>query len=196
MLSAGDDPLATYTVLSGMVAVTETLADGRQMILRFAFPGDVIPCDEAGREARAAVAVGDVIVCGFSQARHEALMRDDPLYRTRYDASISRELHRAYDHLIEVALGNARQRVAGLLYELAYRKLRRAPTDADRVFAPLTQIQIGLATGLTAVHVSRTLRQLADEGMISFEERRIAILNPAAVKRLTGVSDDTVRTWT
>lgn len=196
VVAGGQDLAATYTILSGMVAITETLADGRHMILRFALPGDILVQEQlASRTARAAIAIGDVTVCAFTRARHVQLLRDDALYRGRYNAALNRELNLAYGHLAELALGNARERVAGLLFELAWRTLRREPTSVDRIHLPLTQVQVGLATGLTAVHVSRTLRHLAEEGLILFEARQIGILNPDAVKRLAGASEETIQSW-
>lgn len=196
VLTLGDNSAATYTILSGMVAITETLADGRYMILRFALPGDSLVQEQfTARMTRAAIAVGDVAVCAFTRSQHVQLLRDDPLYRTRYNAALNRELNLAYGHLAEVALGNARERVAGLLFELACRTLRREPKSDDRILLPLTQIQLGHAVGLTSVHVSRTLRHLAEEGLILFEARQIGILKSAAVKRLAGVSEETIQAW-
>ena len=41
---------------------------------------------------------------------------------------------------------------------------------------PITQEQIGDATGLTAVHTNRTLQSLRKEGSISLSSNRLAIL--------------------
>jgi CRP-like cAMP-binding protein len=51
---------------------------------------------------------------------------------------------------------------------------------------PLTQEQLGDATGLTAVHTNRTLQSLRKEGLISLSSNRLSILDWDA---LTEVGD-------
>lgn len=196
IIAEGDATSSTYTILNGWIAVVDTLANGATVILHFALPGDVVPLELHGeRSTRSAIAVGDAIVCSFGRVRHQRLLREDALYSERYQAAIARELHFAYDHFVDVVLSSAAERVLKLLWELAVRSLRRRPTATERIPAPLTQIQIGLATGLTAVHVSRTLRQLREQGLIELSGHAITILDPVAVESLAGVSEDTMAMW-
>lgn len=196
ILTEGQAAASTFTVLNGWIALADTLADGRMVILHFALPGDIIPLELQGEgSTRSAFAVGDATVCSFSRAQLQRLRREDPQYAERYLSAVARELHFAYGHFAEVALSSATERVARLLWELGVRSLRRRPTPDDHIPAPLTQIQIGLATGLTAVHVSRTLRQLREEGLIAFAGHAITILDPPAVERLAGVSKETMAMW-
>lgn len=53
-----------------------------------------------------------------------------------------------------------------------------------------------MATGLTAVHVSRTLRQLREQGLLRLADHAITILDPAAVELRADVSEDTMGLWT
>ena len=54
---------------------------------------------------------------------------------------------------------------------------------------PLTQEEIGDATGLTAVHVNRMLRQLEDEALIARENGRVTIRNAPALMRTANYVD-------
>jgi CRP-like cAMP-binding protein len=49
--------------------------------------------------------------------------------------------------------------------------------EADRVVVPLTQEEIGDATGLTAVHVNRMIRGLVEEGIIERSGTTMRLLN-------------------
>jgi CRP-like cAMP-binding protein len=196
IVAPGERAASTYTVLSGWIALTDTLQDGRMVIHHFALPGDVIPLELLGeRSTRGAVAVGEATVCSFTRARHQRLRREDDLYDERYQAAVARELHYAFEHFTDVALASAAERVAKLLWELSVRSLRRRPAAGDRIAAPLSQIQIGLTTGLTAVHVSRTLKQLRAQGLVALEDHAIAVLDPRGVERFTGVSEEIMGMW-
>lgn len=196
IVAPGETAASAYTVLNGWIALTDTLRDGRMVILHFALPGDVIPLELLGEgSGRAAVAVGEATVCSFTPARHQRLRADYPLYEARYREAVARELRLAYDHFADVALANAAERVAKLLWELAVRSLRRRPAAGERIAAPLSQVQIGLSTGLTAVHVSRTLKQLRDQGLIALDHHTITVLDPRAVERFAGVSEETMAMW-
>jgi hypothetical protein len=59
---------------------------------------------------------------------------------------------------------------------------------------PLTQEDIGDATGLTNVHVNRILRDLREEGVVEFHYRRLRIINPDKLADVAGV-DPRVAVW-
>ncbi|GGF82560.1 transcriptional regulator [Azorhizobium oxalatiphilum] len=96
------------------------------------------------------------------------------------DASICREW------IVNVGARRGISRVAHLLCELAVR-FERAGLIRDGVFeVPLTQEQIGDAVGLTPVHVNRSLKLLAAEGLIQRDRRKVSL---SSWTRLREVAD-------
>ena len=84
----------------------------------------------------------------------EALWRD-----CMVDASILSQW------VVNVGRRNARTRIAHILCEVAVR-LEVAPAQGEICFAfPLTQFQLADATGLTPVHVNRTVQALRRDGL-------------------------------
>jgi CRP-like cAMP-binding protein len=79
---------------------------------------------------------------------------------TLVDASIFREW------IANIGRRNARTRVAHLLCEFALRLKVAGLGNENHYELPMTQEQIGDATGLTAVHVNRTIKALEQEGLI------------------------------
>jgi CRP/FNR family transcriptional regulator len=186
----------SFTVLNGWIALYQTTGDGRATILHFLLPGDVLPFERHSAVAtRSAVAVGDVTVCSLSRSRQERLEREHPDYDARQKADAARDLHLAYENIAAIAFGSAKERIAHLLWSLASRTLRRAAQPSDRVWIPASQIQLGLATGLTPVHVSRTLRHLREAGLLDLEDHRLTIRDPAEMKRLAGASTEMMASW-
>jgi CRP-like cAMP-binding protein len=79
---------------------------------------------------------------------------------TLVDASIFREW------IANVGRRNARTRVAHLLCEFALRLKHAGLGEENDYNLPMTQEQLGDATGLTSVHINRTIKSLEREGLI------------------------------
>lgn len=183
----------SYTLLTGWIAIHNERQDGRRQIVAFAMPGDVLIAERhnGGTWGATAVAVGDVIVCSISRARHDRLRRAHPDYDDLHFAHLQRMIQSAYDLIASLGLGDANQRIAHLLLGLATRSLgRRAVERTEVIHTPLSQIDIGLATGLTPVHVSRTLRRLREDGVLDLRQRSLRILDLHRLEVLAGVAGD------
>lgn len=79
---------------------------------------------------------------------------------TLVDASIFREW------IANVGRRDARTRIAHLLCEFAVRLRLAGLGEETHYELPMTQEQLADATGLTSVHVNRTLKGLETEGLI------------------------------
>jgi CRP-like cAMP-binding protein len=80
---------------------------------------------------------------------------------TLVDGSIFREW------ITNVGRRNARTRIAHLLCEFSLRLKLAGLGEDDQYELPMTQEQLADATGLTAVHVNRTIKVLDREGLIA-----------------------------
>jgi CRP-like cAMP-binding protein len=78
--------------------------------------------------------------------------------------------------LLRGGRSDAKTKVAHLLCELAARQEAAAMGTATGTGRPITQEQIADATGLTPVHVNRTLRALAEDGAVA-TTRRLVLIN-------------------
>ena len=96
----------------------------------------------------------------------EALWRD-----TLIDASVFREW------VLNVGRRDAKSRIAHMLCEFAVRREAAGLGSPERFELPMTQEQIADATGLTAVHVNRTLRALSESGIIARDKRNVEIID-------------------
>lgn len=101
-----------------------------------------------------------------------ALWRD-----TLVDASVFREW------ILNIGQRNARQRISHLLCELALRQEAAGLCKGPIYVWPMTQEQIGDATGLTSVHVNRTLQSMRGDGLISTNRKSVTITDWASLQR-------------
>jgi CRP-like cAMP-binding protein len=80
---------------------------------------------------------------------------------------------------------SAYERLGHLLVELYLRLKTVGRAQDGRCDFPLTQNDLADATGLTAVHVNRTLQELRRDGLIELERKQLHILD---LERLRDVS--------
>lgn len=99
------------------------------------------------------------------------------------DASVFREW------VVNVGRRDARTRIAHLLCEVAVRMRAAGLAQEGGFELPMTQEQVGDATGLTSVHVNRTLRSLAEDGIITRRGRYIGFADWNSIRQAADFSD-------
>lgn len=191
-LQRENDPGGEMFVLAkGMMMSSVLLDDGSRQILRFLFPGDLVGVSRlVYREATETItALSDCVVCPFERAALAALIVDHP--RLAGLIMIYNQIERTAltDRLAALGRTSAKARVAAILIEMRNR-LRMLDRGLTSSFAlGLTQEEVGDATGLTAVHVNRMLRQLEEERLIAREAGRVTFLDERRLERAANFSD-------
>jgi CRP/FNR family transcriptional regulator, anaerobic regulatory protein len=198
LFSIGETNTAIFNLLSGWVAIYTLLEDGRRQIVHFALPGAVMgmPTSKGAQVSYSAQALTEVVVSVIPSTVLSAASRDDPEMSMRLASALARDTSMAYDHMTSIGRRTARERVAHLLLELFTRYRAQWPGDRiEEMAIPLTQEQIGDATGLTFVHVNRVLATLRKEKIVHFHYRRLRILDPDRLIEVAGVDPQTAMSW-
>lgn len=180
-----------FILRKGLMMSYVLLDDGSRQILRFLFPGDMLGISSmVYRESPETLcALSDCIVCPFDHSAFSELVTAHPRLSALILVFSQIERVALTDRLAALGRTSAKARVAALLLDLRNR-LRSTDRSIDRVFAlGLTQEEIGDATGLTAVHVNRMLRQLEEEGMIARGSGRVTLLDARALARAANYVD-------
>jgi CRP/FNR family transcriptional regulator len=174
-----------FILRKGLMMSYVLLDDGSRQILRFLFPGDMLGISSmVYRESPETLcALSECVVCPFEHAAFSELGVEHPRLAALILVFSQIERVALTDRLAALGRTSAKARIAALLLDLRNR-LRSTDKSIDKVFAlGLTQEEIGDATGLTAVHVNRMLRQLEQEGMIGRESGRVTLKDVRALAR-------------
>jgi CRP/FNR family transcriptional regulator, anaerobic regulatory protein len=172
-----------FVLRKGLMMSYVILDDGSRQILRFLFPGDLLGVSSMiYKEAPETLcALTDSVVSPFDRAALSELFQAHPRLAAMVFVYCQVERVALTDRLAALGRTSAKARVAALLLELRNR-LRGTDKNLTNVFPlGLTQEEVGDATGLTAVHVNRMLRQLEEEGMIARESGRVTLLDEKAL---------------
>ena len=94
--------------------------------------------------------------------------------------------------MVNIGARPAYERIAQLLCELATRmRAVGLLPDLDGIgpfhLPPITQSNLGDATGLSMVHVNRTLQRMRRDGLVSLDGRNIVVLDWDKVSQVAGL---------
>jgi CRP-like cAMP-binding protein len=177
IMCEGERPHFIHAILDGWAVSTKQLVDGRRQIVNFLLPGDLctpnIVLLQQVDHGLAALTHARVATIGAAEI--EAMMAASPriaeaLRRNELSgASIQREW------LTSLGQRNAYERIAHLLCELFTRLEMVRMTSPGGCAFPVTQTDLADATGLTPVHVNRTIQQLRQDGLISLHDKRLVL---------------------
>lgn len=183
LVREGEPPRPVF-LLEGWACRYKQLPDGRRQIVSFLLPGDLCGLDvfllkemDHSIGTITAVEVAEIAPRDFGQ-----MVLDHPEFMERLQrgelvaAAIQREW------TFNVGQRTAFERLAHLLCELFVRMEAIGRTDGTSCEFPLTQVDLADATGLTAVHVNRTLQELRKAGLIELQNKRLTIPDLEALK--------------
>lgn len=158
----GDRADEMFVVQRGWLFCSAVLEDGRRQIIRFHFRGDMLGQDSLGFAVapESITALTDAELCLLDLARFPQIFVDHPRLAALLHAHEQIERIMLTDRLISLGRSSARGRVAALLLWIMTRLRLVDPALGDSFVLPMTQEEVGDATGLTGVHVNRTLRAL------------------------------------
>ena len=170
--SEGEDSHARFYVAEGWLAASKSLTDGEQHIVEFILPGESYdPTSMDGRTSFVQIeALCDAVIVPIDMTTWARLLRDHPDLR---DFERQRDIAahvRQSERMLRLGKANAETRIAYVLIELCLRSAAGHTRFEDGFHVPLGQQQLGDFTGLSSVHVCRTLRRLNRVGVIWTED--------------------------
>ena len=193
IISENEPPRELYIVRHGWLHSSVILGNGSRQIMRFHFQGDILglPLLAFADSPETVTAVTDVILCPFSRERLAAIICEHPRIAALLLGLAVADRVSLADRLASIGRTSARARISSLLCEI-FARMRRLGTPHDEAIQlPLTQEEIGDATGLTAVHVNRMMRGIVEDGLIERNGNSIRLLDET---RLSGEANFIDRT--
>jgi CRP-like cAMP-binding protein len=181
IISESDQPRELFIVQEGWLHSSLVLGNGSRQILGFHFQGEILGLSllAFSDSTETVAAVTDVTLCPFSRERLGAVIAEHPRLAALLLSLAVAGRSTLADRLASIGRTSARARVSALLCEI-YRRLRLLGHASEgSIQLPLTQEDIGDATGLTAVHVNRMMRGLALDGLIDRYAGQLRVLDEA-----------------
>jgi CRP-like cAMP-binding protein len=171
---ANEVPDGLFYIMEGWGLRYHMLADGRRQITALYVPGDLCdPCWAFGRAiAQPIVALTVLRATRIQQRQTSGALSDQ---HTTLWKHIADQYERQASWLVTLGRKTASERVAHLLFELFDRMRRAGLAYGQQCALPLTQLEIADITGLTPVHVNRTLQSLRAKGVVDLQSKWLRI---------------------
>lgn len=177
IVSEGASPRFVKVILEGWCCRYKTLENGRRQIVAFLLPGDI--CDLHIFALRRM----DHSLASLTEARYAQLSQDAAEQFANFSPDLRRALH--WENLtresiqrewtLNLGQRSAYERVAHLICELFLRQRSVGIGDDHSVPFPITQTDLSDATGMSNVHVNRTLQELRHRGLIVLTNGRLTV---------------------
>lgn len=177
-------------VLSGILRMQKTLADGREQIVGLLVEGDLFGRVFDGATEVSIEVATDVTFCAFPRAEFEALLRQSPDLERAVLLNITNELDRAREWLIILSNQKIAGRIAGFLLLLCCRfrnieHILQPGPEGIEVKIPINRADLAKLLGTRPESISRSLHSLSDQGVIDIlEPDRILIRDTRALARV------------
>lgn len=177
IVSPGEHVESACLVAKGLVGRYDQRLDGERQVTSFYIPGDM--CDlhsvVAPKASWSITAVTHATVIRVPHRQLRELCVKYPSIALAFwrDGTVDASVFAKW--VGNLGRKSAKERITHLFCEMGLR-LEAAGMGSRASFElPVTQSQLGEATGLTAVHVNRTLQEIRSKGLLSFSQGRVEI---------------------
>lgn len=197
LIAEGDKPDSVFLLLEGWAYRYKSTIDGGRQIMAYLLPGDL--CDVQiflFEEMDHSIGLlSDALVVKIPAGEVLDLMDRFPrieralMWATLVDEATLREW------LLNVGQRDAVQRLAHLFCELCVRlSVVELVDDSETFTLPLTQAELADTTGMTTVHVNRSLQKLRKEGLIVTKAGRLTIVDFDRLATIAGFTRNYLHT--
>ncbi|MDB5714726.1 MAG: Crp/Fnr family transcriptional regulator [Sphingomonadales bacterium] len=184
----GDKPSHCCVLIAGYANRHKLTMDGSRQIVSIHLRGDIIDLQQLllstadhSVQTLTAATLGMISIRQMKELARERPSVGEAFWRDcLVDASTFREW------VLNVGRRDAPARIAHLLCEFGTRSESAGLSRDGKFELPMTQEQLADATGLTPVHVNRTLQRLGAQGLIERTMRSIDVIDWDGLKLVAG----------
>jgi CRP-like cAMP-binding protein len=177
VLREGDAPLMAFLVTSGWASRYKTLEDGRRQTLAFLIPGDLCNINDHILD-ELDHSIGAITQLSYLEIAHdklESLAAAQPGLGRALWWQLLTGLSVQREWTLNLGQRSAIERISHLFCEMFLRLRAVGLTQGTTCDLPITQIDLSEATGLTSVHVNRTLQEMRARNLVRLKGRRLDI---------------------
>jgi CRP/FNR family cyclic AMP-dependent transcriptional regulator len=182
----GDPSDQIFLLKSGIIKISTSTSNSREVILAFLHPGDIFGelavVDDAPRD-HLAVAYDDCVICAMNRDTVMRLIRETPEIGFQITKLIGLRLRTFRSRVEELLCKSAHARVAHALLELAE---HHGVSDNEGVLVTLrlSQGDLGRLVGLSRETVNAILQEWREQNLLEMDRRTLRLRQPQRLRQI------------
>ena len=184
----GNNISGSYFLLKGIIKIFKTGSDGKEQIIRFARPGDIIAFRSlfSNEPACTSAQVHEDSILLFIPAPFLInLVKTDGTFALDLIQLICQELGEANEYITDIAQKTVRERLAEVLLKIE----KTFGTDSQGfINLSLTREEMSNIVGTATESVIRLLSEFKEDKLIDLSGRKIRILNRSLLQKLASMN--------
>lgn len=188
LIREGDKPRGVFLILSGIACRYKARANGARQVVAYMVPGDTGDLDAALLNEMDHT-ITTFSACEVVHIKPETiteLMQHHPRIARALRMSTLVDAGTLREWLVNIGCRSASERLAHLFCELLVRFQAVGQAHGNSYALPITQNDLAATTGLSNVHVNRTLQELRRQALIELKQGRLTILDLPQLQSLAG----------
>lgn len=190
LFQEGGYPAGLYCVNKGKIKLFKTGRGGKEQIIRLAKEGDVVGYRSliSGEPYSASAQVlDDATICFIPKSTFLNLLKDSSSFNARVMELLCRNLATAEQQELSLAQRSVKERLAETL--LMLKEFYGLDYDGVTLSGSLTREDLANMVGTATETVIRILSEFSSKGIVGLDRKKIKILNPSALLRITHIID-------
>lgn len=187
----GNHPIGIFCLKSGKVKITKTSIDGKEQIVRFAKPGDLIGYRSFlgdGIYSATAIALEEAKVCFIDKADFLNVVKSNSAFSWSLIQKLSSELKDAENLVADMAQKSVRERLAEILL-LLQKKFGTSKEMPGFLDVQLSREELANTVGTATETIIRLISDMKQEGLIKTQGKKIAIADLKSMMALANLED-------
>ena len=179
-LAEGNYTYSLYFIVSGLVKVYKTSADGKEQVLHLAPPGDSlndVSLYDGGPNAAGMVALTPVVLYAIDKKDIISVLRENPTLMMNVIGALAERIRRDSNLLEDLSSSQVLARLAKLF-------LGRYGGEELTAGLNLTQKDLASLVGSSREMVNRSLKVIEEMGGIRLSRRRVIILDKGVLQKI------------
>lgn len=188
-----EDPQThVFLVLTGVVSNYKVLVDGRRQVCTFAYPGDILGLDCAGKHVNNAESLGSSRVRCIPINAIDKLIMSEPGFGQSLLRITALELAKTREQMLSLGRKSATEKLATFLLGISFRTRNSDQLD-NSIQIPMKRCEIADFLGLTVETVSRNFTKLKQRGVITMLSSTAIYIDDIGLLESIAEGDESVR---
>jgi CRP/FNR family cyclic AMP-dependent transcriptional regulator len=186
IFAKGDAGTFLIALTDGRIKLSNVTHSGREMVIRFAEPGDLvgeIACLDGGERSSAAYAATDVTALMLTRSQYLDIANRFPALHAAAIAHLGQLLRQTNDRLESVSLYELSGRLARFILFSLTQKHGADLTEVEFLDLALTQTELGLLVGASRSKINAVLQEFREKDVLQ-RDGLVWRCDVAALRRL------------